>query len=218
MTPPKIPQIPKITHVKNIEYVASGKRGCVFKGVLNFKNYKDTIVAIKTINESTDAINALLMEAKNLVIVNDHSIGPKIIEMHDEYIIMEFIEGIPIGEFLKTATKIKIEKVLRNIFEQLFILDEIKFNKYELTNPYKHIIIQKNSNKPVMIDFERARFSINPKNITQFIQYITSKNICPILQEKGFTFSKDDLFECVKEYKEEISRKHFEKILDILFD
>ena len=90
---------------------------------------------------------------------------------------------------------------MENVFLQLLKLDELKINKFELTNPYKHIIVNK-KDLPVMIDFERARFTEQPKNITQFLQYISSNNIKQILQKKKIIINKDKVKELSKKYKQ----------------
>ena len=65
--------------------------------------------------------------------------------------------------------------------KQCRILDRLKINKEEMSNPYKHIII--NGSKVIMIDFERARFSNKVTNITQFFQYILKYNLIPLTEE-----------------------------------
>jgi len=89
---------------------------------------------------------------------------------------------------------------------QLLKLDKLKINKFELTNPYKHIIINKN-NDPVMIDFERCRYTINSKNITQFLQYISSNNIKMILQKKKIIIKKEEVKKLSKNYKSHYNEK-----------
>ena len=71
----------------------------------------------------------------------------------------------------------------------------------ELTNPYKHILI-KNS-KAKMIDFERCYKTENPKNVTQFSEYLMRKRLVP---RKKFIL-------ILKEYKKNKTKKSFNKIL-----
>ena len=44
-----------------------------------------------------------------------------------------------------------------------------------MSHPIKHIIIDK-KNKPILIDFDRTRYTIKPANVTQFCDFLISKN------------------------------------------
>lgn len=147
-----------------VEVHAKGKRGLVFKAEL-----KGEPVAIKVPLEGRE--NIATLEAKHLQSANRLRVGPKFIEAGSKYVAMEFIEGELIGEFLKRATQEQKDEVFSKILEKLELMDRIKFNKFELTNPYKHIII-KDDLEPVMIDFERAKFTSRPKNVNQFKEYM----------------------------------------------
>ena len=83
---------------------------------------------------------------------------------------------------------------------QCKVLDDLGINKEEMHHPVKHILIGKKD--IVMIDFERCSFSEKVKNVTQFIQFITSTNLSKILNEKGIFFDKEKLRDVAKNYKE----------------
>lgn len=192
---------------KNISIIAFGKRGIILKAK---KNNLD--VAIKMLRPESEAKNALVLEAKYLSEVNKLNIGPKLIEATEKFVTMEFIEGERINEWISTSTKDEILGMLTVLFYQLFKLDKSELNKSEMTNPYKHIIIKKDL-MPVMIDFERMRFSLKPQNITQFAQYLTSGTILPKLQEKNILLNIQEFKEAIRTYSK--SRKEF-PIIDFL--
>ena len=175
---------------------AKGKRGLIFKAQLGNKP-----VAIKVAHPQSEAHNAMTLESNYLKKVNALGVGPKLIDSSENYVVMDFIEGTLIGEFIKEANTEDLKKVLFMILEQLLKLDDAGINKFELTNPYKHIIVRKNL-EPVLIDFERARFSSRVKNISQFAQYLTSKNILPILQEKKILLRERSFREAVNLYSQ----------------
>lgn len=145
-----------------------------------------------------------------LKILNKHNIGPKLIDYKKTSFRYKFVKGTYIGKFLETSDKNKIRKILINVFKQCRKLDKLKVNKLEMTNPYKHIVISK---KIVLIDFERAKLSEKPKNVTQFCQYITSRKVSKILKKKGFKINKEKINESAKIYKHKQSEKNFNKIL-----
>ena len=171
----------------NIELFARGKRGVIFKAVYTDESAlsccsvdrscapKQLVVAIKVSLPSSDAQSTTHLEGTYLDKVNFFSIGPTVYDYNDDYVIMEFIEGTLIGKWLEQNDSQEDETiVLNNILIQLEMLDNSGINKFELTNPYKHIIVKENLDV-VLIDFERARFSNKAKNMNQFKEYVKKK-------------------------------------------
>ena len=74
-------------------------------------------------------------------------------------------------ESCTSCTQEEKDDLFARILQKLELMDRLKFNKFELTNPYKHIII-KEGLEPVMIDFERAKYTSRPKNVNQFTEYV----------------------------------------------
>jgi len=141
-------------------------------------------------------------EAKFLKILNKKGIGPKLISIKNKEITMECIKGERIIPCLENKKKTK--RIIKNILNQCRTLDKLRINKYELKNPYKHILINK---KPVQIDFERCKTTKNPKNTTQFCQFLTSKRIKQITK-----INKKHLIKLLKEYKKSQTDKNFKEI------
>ena len=112
------------------------------------------------------------------------------------------------------ALKNKVKKVLIDILKQCKVLDKLKVNKLEMHNPYKHIIIGK---KIVMIDFERCYKTLKPKNVSQFCQFLISRNIKKVLDKKKIKIDKRKLIKLVKKYKESYNEKDFRNILRTFF-
>ena len=184
--------------------IAEGKRSVVY-----IENNK----VIKKEREGSKAVNRINNEAYWLNILNKYNIGPKLIKKQDNEITMELIEGKLIIDWLNENERENINKMLAKIIKQCRVLDKLYVNKYELTNPYKHIIISKN--KPVMIDFERCKYTEQPKNLTQFCQFISSKKIECILSRKNININKKSLINLLKDYKKNQSEQRFKKILSL---
>ena len=78
-------------------------------------------------------------------------------------------------------------------------------------HPHKHIYITKH-NKPVMIDFERCSRTENPKNVTQFVEFLAR-----IKDElKEFMYKPGELRELAKEYKKNLTKSSLETIINNL--
>ncbi|MFA5176469.1 MAG: hypothetical protein WC413_04410 [Candidatus Nanoarchaeia archaeon] len=194
----------KALKVKNVEYLAQGKRSIIYTGI--FRNKK---IAIKTEKPGISAKDRILNEAKFLKIINKYKIGPRLIISRKKFMIYEFVKGKFILDSFKDKNKKDIIKLLNNSLEQCFILDKLKINKLEMHHPVKHIIIDK---KPVLIDFERSYLTNNPKNVTQFCQFIMSHPLIDILNKKGIKIDRNNFINIVKEYKRDKTEENLKKI------
>lgn len=188
-------------------FFARGKRSNVYLVTSNKKKY---ILKEELTKNKTGQIKNEIYWLKKL---NKYKIGPKLKEEHDTYFICEYIKGKRIIEFLEKSNSKEIKKVLKEVLNQCFILDKLKVDKKEMTNPYKHIIMDK---KPVMIDFERCKLTNKPSNVTQFLQFITSKKIEDILKKKDINIDKDKIITLSRNYKKTYSKKEFERILKLI--
>ena len=157
------------------------------------------------------AVDTLTNEAKFLAMLNAQGIGPKFIKYEKGKLYRDFVEGTRISDFLEQgADKEKIISVIKQVLEQCRKLDLLGFEKKELTNPYKDIIVR-NDNRALMIDFERCREAKKPKNVTQFLQYIARNK--ELLEKKGIVIDKQELIRLGKNYKGRNDKKSFDEII-----
>ena len=195
-------------HLKDIKFFAKGKRGIVYKA-----DYLEKKVAIKVESPMSKAVARIKNEINMLKELNRYGIGPEFYFSDTTWFVMDFIEGERIIDFLKNASARHARQAVINVLKQLFELDYLGINKEELNHPYKHIIIDRNLH-PVLIDFERAKKTINPKNISQFVQFLISKKINLILDEKRIYINKRKMLEIVNSYKKNLDKEHFQSIID----
>lgn len=149
---------------EKLEFLAKGKRSLVYK-----VPEKDEVVKIK--HPDSKANCRLEIEAGFLKLLNKHGIGPRFISFKGGNLRMEFIDGLRIDKFLQIANKKNCEKVLKIVLKQVRKLDELGINKFEMTRPIKHIIVKEDLT-PVMIDFERCKYTHRPKNLNQFKEFL----------------------------------------------
>ena len=188
-----------MSELKNIKYLAKGKRGVVYTA-----KYKNKKVAVKTKNPESNAVGRIKNEAQTLKLLNKHNIGPKLLKFGASNIIYGFVEGDFILDFIEKNSKDRILKALKDVLNQLHIMDKLKINKEEMHHPLKHIIVNK-KNRAVLIDFERAYKTEKPHNATQFCQFLI--NINKMLSKKGITIKKDEMIKLAKKYKKEYNIK-----------
>lgn len=188
----------KITHIRKL---TKGHRGVIFRGELNKK-----LVAIKA-QRLDIRVRTIEREADMVKKLNKKGLAPKLLFKGKNYFIYEYVPGELIVDFLKHSNKTETKKVLLEVLMQCRVLDKMKISKKEMTNPYKHVIISK---KIALIDFERAHYSPNPGNVTQFCQYIMRNH--DLLSRKGIKFNKNELIFLAKEYKNNQTGSNYKKI------
>jgi predicted Ser/Thr protein kinase len=182
-----------------MEYLSKGKRGVVYLATVNEKR-----IVVKKAREDSDAILTLENEARWLKILNKYKIGPRFVSFSDGMLRMEYIHGQPFVEWMKKKSKKDVKRVVKEIFEQCRVMDNLKVNKLEMHHPVKHIIMRRN--KPYMIDFERCKKTLTPKNVTQFCQFLVGLD---------FVVDKEKLKTLLQEYKETYDEKVFRKIVSL---
>jgi len=201
---------PKIKNIKDIEFFTKGKRGFLYTG-----SYKGDKVVIKIKNPESKAQNRIENEIKFLEILNRNNIGPKLLLKGKDYFAYRFIEGDFFPKFIQENSKKEILKIVKRIFNQMFILDEIKINKEEMHHPHKHIIINK-KDRPVLIDFERCHYTPKPKNVTQFCNYMISTFVSEIFKSKGILLDKSKIIGLEKTYKKDMNKENLTNIIDAI--
>ena len=190
-------------NIINIKYFAKGKRGIIFTG-----NHKNKKIAIKIKNPDSSAILRISNEIEFLKILNKKGIGPKLLFYDKNYLIYKFIDGEFIANYLKNNKKENIKKVIKNLMNQMFVMDKLKMNKEEMSHPQKHIIINKKNN-PILIDFERSRYTIKPSNVTQFTDFLMSKEVSIILKNNNMKVNNKKIISAAKIYKKQQNKNNF---------
>ena len=193
--------------IKNVKYLAKGHRGLLFTA-----NYKNKKIAIKTKNPQSKAYGRIENEAKWLTKLNKYKIGPKLLFTYDNYFMYKYVEGDFIIDYIKKSNKSNIKKMIKKIFNQMLVLDKLKIDKEEMHHPLKHIIISRN--KPYLIDFERAHHAQNPKNTTQFCQFLISGYLTKILSDKKIKINKNEIIRLAKVYKKRQDSKNLMRLIN----
>jgi HemK-related putative methylase len=190
----KIIQKLKKKKITNAKYFTHGHRGILFTA-----KYKNKKITIKSKLAKSEAKGRIANEAKWLKEINKKGIGPTVVLSDNDFFAYYFVDGVFFPEFIKKANKNQIIMIISSVLRQCYIMDCMGIDKEEMHHPFKHIIVK--GNKAVLIDFERVHKSKKPKNVTQFIQYITSGKITPLLKKKKITISKKKSISIAKQYK-----------------
>ena len=191
-------------HCSKIKYLAKGKHSIVMQGIYNLRK---CIIKIGKFDD---------IQIENLFLkkLKGENFMPELYFDGGSFCVREFLHGEIIKEFLDVENdRDKIIDVLNKILIITQRFDELGINKFEMTNPYKHIYVdEKNGKLDVMfIDFERCIYTNKPKNTTQVLQYFR-RNV-PILKEKGINIDEVKIMAISKSYKKKMFIIKFDDII-----
>ncbi|MFC1731870.1 HemK2/MTQ2 family protein methyltransferase [candidate division KSB1 bacterium] len=196
--------------IAGIKKFMKGHRGLIFTGKIGKKG-RTKKIAIKMQRKDIGVTGTVDREAKVLKILNKNKIGPKILFAGTDFFVYEFIEGVFIPEFLERSSKKQIIAVIKDVFQQCYKLDRLGINKEEMHHPYKHVVVSKKG-KSVLLDFERAKNTINPHNVTQFCQYVSSVKVRNLTKGK-LKIDGNKLRKLAAIYKKDQTKKNYDNIL-----
>jgi putative serine/threonine protein kinase len=211
----------KIKSISLIGPTSLGKLAILGKGyvgvvVLAKKNNKQ--VALK-IRRTDSQRNNMKNESVLLKLVNSVNVGPKMIDVSKNFLVMEYLEGEKISDWMNSlkgvgSTK-KLKSIIRKILEDCYRLDQIDFDHGELSNISKHVIVGKT--KSTLIDFESSSTNRRPSNVTSIAQaFFIGSGIAKRAQKIYKNPPKEKIIEALKQYKQEKSKENFEELLKIL--
>jgi len=200
------------TTIGNLEILGKGYVGVV---VLVKRGNKEVALKIRRTDSQRENMKN---ESVLLKLVNSVNVGPKIIDVSKNFLVMEYIEGEKFSnwiEMLKGPGSVKqLKSTIKNVLEDCYRLDQIGFDHGELSNISKHVIVGKN--KVTLIDFESSSTKRRPSNVTSITQaFFIGSGIAKHAQ-KIYKNSSKEKINALKSYKQEKTRDNFEKLLKIL--
>lgn len=200
------------TKIENLDVLGKGYVGVV---ILAKKNSKTVAMKIRRLDSQRENMKN---EANLLKLANKAGVGPKIVTVSKNFLVMEYLDGEKIGKWimdLKTKGTIKkLKSNMKKILEDCYKLDKNGFDHGELSSISKHVIIGK---KITLIDFESSSTKRRVSNVTSATQGIfigsgISKKINQIYKLPR----KDKIISTLRNYKNNQSRENFSKILKVL--
>ena len=210
--------------VKVVEF--TGKKMAFDVPVLG-KGYVGIVVAVHTdagkgalkIRRVDADRNGMQHEAEMLRRANVINVGPKLLNATENFLFMEFIEGILLPRWVEAlkgrGTRSRIRLVLRAVLEQCYRLDEAGLDHGELSRAPKHIIVDA-FDCPHLVDFETASINRRVSNVTSICNFlfIGSQAAKTVKRKLGEVDGKE-LINALRNYKKYRTREGFKKILDV---
>ncbi len=189
-----------------------------YVGIVVTALVKGVKVALKMRRVDSDR-QGLEQEAELLFKANQTRVGPKFLDVSKNFLLMQLVDGELLAFWLDThREKELVRRVLVDILEQCWRLDEVGLDHGELSKAPKHLLVDKTS-KPFIVDFETASIKRKVANVTAVCQFLFVGNnsvaniISKIFGERQLTKIVDTL----KNYKRSRNRQNFEKIIEVCF-
>jgi len=195
-----------------ISMLGKGYAGVVVLGKMGRKK-----VAVKIRRNDSPRKN-LEKEAKLLKIINKHKIGPKLVAFSNNFLVMEYLDGEKIGDWVvdlkKKGGPSQLKVIIKKILEDCYSLDRIGLDHGELSNLTKHVIVGK---KVTIIDFESSSMDRKVSNVTSATQALCiGSGISKIIGRVYKIPKKQKMITVLRRYKQEETRESFESLLAVL--
>ncbi len=190
-------------------------KGYVGVVVLAKRNNKFVALKIRRIDSQRSEMQS---EAKLLEFANSVGVGPRFYKKSKNFIIMEYLDGQKIGDWITTikgkGSVKKIKTVIQKVLEDCFSLDSAGMDHGELSSITKHVIIGK---KVTMIDFDSASLKRRVSNVTSATQGIYIGSGISKSLSKFYKIPKiENIVQVLRIYKKEKTRSSFDDVLKVL--
>jgi len=198
--------------VGTISMLGKGYVGVVVLGKIGRKK-----VAVKIRRNDSPRKN-LKREAELLKITNQSNVGPKLVGFSKNFLVMEYLEGEKIGDWVaslkKKGSSSQLKTIIKKILEDCYKLDRIGLDHGELSHIVKHVIV---GNKTTIIDFESSSMDRRVSNVTSATQALCiGSGISKIIGYICKIPKKEKMIAVLRRYKQEQTRDSFENLLDVL--
>lgn len=194
--------------VYEVRVLGKGYVGIVVAAYVN-----DEKIALKIRRVDADR-TSMEREAELLEKANSVGVGPRLLGVSKDFVLMKFVDGSLLPEWLeKKRSKTIVKTILRDVLGQCLRLDSIGLDHGELSNAPKHVVVDKD-NKPVIVDFETASLSRRPSNVTGLCQFLfIGSGVAKIVARKLGRRSKKAIIEALRVYKNDRSSENFKHVL-----
>ena len=189
-----------------------------YVGVVVLAKKRNNLVALK-IRRLDSQRSEMQSEAKLLKLANTVNVGPKLYDVSKNFLVMEYLEGDKIGDWIQSlkgsGSSKKLKSIVRIILEDCYRLDQMGFDHGELSSISKHVIVGRL--RTTLIDFESSSVNRRASNVTSITQAIfIGSGIAKKVQRIYKIPPKEKIIDVLRAYKQEQTRRSFDDIIKIL--
>jgi len=189
-------------------------KGCV--GIVVVAYVGTSRVALKIRRVDADR-SEMEHEAEMLQKANGIGVGPRFIGLSQDFLLMEFIGGRLLPDWITTlkgkGSAKRIRRVICEILWQCRKMDMAGLDHGELSRAPKHVIVDP-EDKVHIVDFEAASVRRRTSNVTSICQYLLiGSQLAGTLRRKLGGIDTECLIVMLRDYKRQPSDENFAKIL-----
>ena len=188
-----------------------------YVGIVVLAKQNQNKVALK-IRRTDSQRDGMKNEAELLKLANKAKTGPKVIKSSKNFLVMEYLDGKKIFDWIKElkgkGTSSKLKKTVKKVLEDCYRLDQLGLDHGELSTISKHVIVGK---KTSLIDFESSSTERRVSNVTSTCQAIfIGSGISKMVKRIYKIPPKYKMIKALRAYKNEQTRKSFDNVLKVL--
>jgi len=191
-------------------------KGCV--GIVLEARTAEGRAALKVRRVDADRAG-MRREADMLGLANSVGVGPRLLGVTENFLLMEFVEGrlLPrwLGEVQGRGSRARVRRVLGALVEQCRRLDEAGLDHGELSHAPKHVIVDA-GDRPWIVDFETASVARRASNVTSICQYLfLGGQIGGTMRRKGGKIDREEVIQALRDYKRGRTSESFRRVLEV---
>jgi putative serine/threonine protein kinase len=199
------------TSASNVPVLGKG-----FVGIVVIAHLDGQRAALKIRRVDADRLG-LQHEAQMLAKANSVQVGPRLMGVSKNFLLMQLIDGVLLPNWLGAHKETEqVRGVLNDILEQCWRLDNIGLDQGELSKAPKHLIVDKQQ-KPWIVDFETASIDRKPSNVTSVCQFLFTSGgaVATAVAESRGERNREEIINALRLYKHERIRENFDRVLKV---
>ncbi len=210
----------RVLGVEEVEFVGSGSASNVpvlgkgYVGIVVIAYVRGERFALKMRRLDADRVD-LTTEAEMLKKANAALVGPQFMAVSNNFLLSQLVDGDLLEKWLETHRDTALmRKVLVDILEQCWRLDEAGLDHGELSKAPRHLLVNK-TDVPFIVDFETASVNRRVANVTSVCQYLFAGNsqVPKLIAEVFGEKDRLAIIEVLRKFKHNRDRQHFEALL-----
>ena len=186
-----------------------------FVGIVVIAHLDRQRAALKIRRVDADRLG-LQHEAHMLSKANSVEVGPRLIGASKNFLLTQLIDGALLPEWLGAhKEKEHVRRVLNDVLEQCWRLDNVGLDHGELSKAPKHILVDKQQ-KPWIVDFETASVDRKPANVTSVCQFLFTGGsaVARVVAETLGERNREEIISALRLYKNYKVRENFNRVLE----
>ena len=195
-----------------VDGIAVLGKGCV--GIVVQATLDQDPVALKIRRMDADR-PSFFEEGRLLRLANSVDVGPRLITVTRNFLVMQLINGLPLFRWVEQNPKqVQVRNVLRGLLQDCFKLDVIGLDHGELSHAPRNVLVDSKGHGCI-VDFESASTSRRVSNVTSLIQYFLFGQLARNLESRLYG-DKRAVLKALSNYKQDGSVSNFRAVLETL--